>query len=129
MKYDNIINYNYTGSKRKNKMSLEERSAQFSSFQALEGYSDDVKETERITQDMKYLDESLIEEINNKIKYVYENNILAEYTYFIKDNKKSGGHYNKIVDYIKKIDTINSKIVLKNGEIINFIDIVDVYIK
>ena len=74
----------------------------------------------------KYLDESEIEIINNKINYAYENNLLAEYTYFIKDKKKEGGNYKKVKDYIKKIDIVNSKIYLKNNITLNFEDIVNI---
>ena len=126
MKYDDIIYYNYTGSKRKNKMSLEDRAARFAPFQSLEGYVDYVRETERLTKAQKYLDENEIEVLNNKIKYIYDNNVKAEYTYFVKDKRKDGGSFKKINDYIKKIDIINSKIYFKNNEYLNFEDIVDV---
>ena len=126
MKNEDIINYNYTGSKRKNKMSLEDRSAQFAPFQSLEGYTDDVKETERLTNKEKYLDEEEIEKINNKIKYIYDNNIEAKYTYFVKDKRKDGGYYKEIKGYIKKIDIINNQIYLKDNEVLNFDNIVDI---
>ena len=126
MKYEDIIYYNYTGSKRKNKMSLADRSAQFAPFQSLEGYTDYVKETERLTKKQKYLDETEIEMINNKIKYIYDNNLPATYTYFVKDKFKDGGNYRKIKDYIKKIDIINSKIYFKNNESLNFEDIIEI---
>ena len=128
MKYEDIIYYNYTGSKRKNKMSLSERSAQFAPFQSLEGYTDYVKETERLTKKEIYLDESEIEAINNKINHIYENNILACFTYFVKDKYKDGGSYKQIEGFIKKIDVINNKIYLKSNEVLDFKYIVDVNI-
>ena len=118
MKYEDILYYNYTGSKRKKKMSLDDRSAQFAPFQSLEGYTDYVKETERLTKNQKYLDETEIEMINNKIRYIYDNNKEAEFTYFVKDKRKDGGSYKKIKSFIKKIDIINSKIYFKNGEVV-----------
>ena len=126
MKIDDIINYNYTGSKRKKKMSLYERSAQFAPFQSLEGYTDDVKETERLTKKEIYLDETSIEEINNVIKYIYDNNLIAEITYFIKDKRKDGGNYNKITGYIKKIDVINKQIILKDNSKIDIESVINV---
>ena len=126
MKYEDIINYNYTGSKRNKKMSLYDRSAQFAPFQSLEGYMDDVKETERLTKKEIYLDEASIEEINNKIKYIYDNNILSEFTYFIKDKYKSGGSYEKISGYIKKIDLIEKQIILKDNTKINIKNIINI---
>jgi len=128
MNYDDIINYNYIGSKRKNKMTLYERSAQFSSFQALEGYTDTIKESERLTNGKIILDEEKISEINDKIRYIYDNNLKGEYIHFIKDIKKDGGKYIKTRGYIKNIDLINKRIIFKNNEIICLNNIIDVNI-
>lgn len=50
-KYDDIINLPHYVSKRHPQMSIEERSAQFASFAALKGYSDVIKETEKMTNE------------------------------------------------------------------------------
>ena len=126
MKYEDIIYYKYNGSKRKNKMSLSDRSAQFAPFQSLDGYTDDVKETERITKEEIYLDESSVEEINNKIKYIYDNNLFSEITYFVKDKYKSGGNYKKINGYIKKIDLIEKQIILKDNTKLDIKNIINI---
>lgn len=125
MKYDDIINYNYKGSKRGH-MSLYDRSAQFSSFQALEGYMDDVKETERITQDKIYLDEYEEEALNNKILLCFNNRVESTITYFIKDTRKNGGSYNKVKGIIKKIDSINEILELESKTKISIKDIISV---
>ncbi len=44
-KYDDIINLEYHKSQKRPQMSLYERSAQFASFSALNGYEEAVKET------------------------------------------------------------------------------------
>lgn len=121
--YDDIINYNYQG---KYHMSLYERSAQFSSFQALEGYLDDVKETERITNEKIYLSDDKREELNRKLIYLYTNGLEGTYSYFIKDNKKSGGKYNTVNGIIKKIDLIDDEIVLYNNIKIHMSDLMEV---
>ncbi len=43
--YSDIINYPYKGSRRPNKMSQQNRGAQFSPFAALTGYEDAVEDT------------------------------------------------------------------------------------
>ena len=48
-KYDDIINLEHPTSKKHPRMSLENRSAQFAPFSALEGYEDAVSEEARIT--------------------------------------------------------------------------------
>ena len=85
--YDDIINLPHHVSIKYPKMSLEARSAQFSPFSALTGYSDAIKETERLTSKKKILDEEqkcLLNEklqiLNSKIK----NKPSIIITYFIK---------------------------------------------
>ena len=87
---------NYTGSKRHKHMSLYERSAMFSAYQALEGYMDSVKETERLTNKRIELTEEEKEIINNKILYLFNNDLEGNFIYFVKDSRKSGGSYQEI---------------------------------
>ena len=101
----------------KHRMSLYERSAQFSSFDALEGFSDAVGESERITSKKIILDEDKKEMLNRKLAILFNNKIEGKFIYFEKDNKKSGGTYKKIIGVIKKIDFINKQIILFNGKI------------
>ena len=124
--YDDIINYNYTGSKRVKHMSLYERSAIFSAYQALEGYMDSVKETERLTSSKKELTEEEKEIINNKIFNLYINDLEGTFVYFVKDNKKKGGSYQEIKGKIKKIDEINMNIILTSKIILNINDIINI---
>ena len=124
--YDDIINYNYTGSKRVKHKSLYERSAIFSAYQALEGYMDSVKETERLTSSKKELTEEEKEIINNKIFNLYINDLEGTFIYFVKDNKKKGGSYQEIKGKIKKIDEINMNIILKIKKILNINDIINI---
>ena len=48
-KYDEIINISHFDPVNHKRMSIMERAAQFSSFAALTGYSESVKETARLT--------------------------------------------------------------------------------
>ena len=43
--------------------------------------------------------------------------------YFLKDDKKSGGKYVNVTDFVKKIDTNNMLVYMRNGTIISFDDI------
>lgn len=128
--YDDIINLPHYQSKTHKPMSKEARAAQFAPFAALTGHEAAVKETERLTEDKKYIDEnfkSILDEkmldIQNKIK----SEPLVTITYFVPDTKKDGGKYVTITDYIKKIDTYERLIVLKNKTKIKFQDIIDIY--
>ena len=126
-KYDNIINYNYV--MKHKRMSMNNRAAQFAPFSALTGYSDLIKEKGRITtekvdllEDNQNILDLKLQIINNEIS----NKPRVSITYFIKDNKKTGGKYETVSDYIKRIDFTNQFIVLSNKIKINITDIVEI---
>lgn len=128
-KYDDIINLEHHVSKVHKQMSLENRSAQFAPFAALTGYEDEVKETERITEEKIEINEEArnildakINLIQNKIKEHPKITII----HFIPDNKKKGGKYQSITENIKKIDTYNKFIILDNDIKISIDEIIDI---
>ena len=111
-KYDDIIDMPHHISKTRKRMSLEDRSAIFAPFQALEGFGADIYEAERITSKKMIIDENKQEILNQKILYLFNNKLEGTFTYFLKDKKKDGGSYKKITSHIKKIDYINQELVL-----------------
>ena len=124
-KYDDIINMSRPKSKRPS-MSIEARAAQFAPFSALVGYEESIMETSRITNEKHVLSQSKIDNINDKLNEIKSNNIKRiKITYFIKDQKKSGGEYSTKEISIKKIDDYNKKIIT-NYEIISFEDIFEI---
>lgn len=128
--YDDIINLPHHISKTHIPMSTEARAAQFAPFAALTGHDAAVKETERLTENKKFIDEnfkSLLDETLLKIQAKIKSQPLVSITYFVPDNKKDGGKYNTITEHIKKIDTSEKKIVLIDKTKIKFQDILDIY--
>ena len=126
-KYDDIINLPHHESKTRPRMSLEARSAQFAPYDALEGYSESVSETERLTSKKIILDEERKEILNNKLNIIKSyGDIEVTITYFVKDMKKSGGSYKNINGFIKKIDMYNQMIVLKDSTKIPLNEIIDI---
>lgn len=127
--YKDIINYDYKGPKNHQRMTRENRAAQFASFRALTGYEDNLKEARRIVDSKIILNEDKKEELDKKL-----NNILKDLTkkikltFFIKDLNKSGGFYKTIETKIKKIDTINKEIILINNIKIKMENILDINI-
>lgn len=110
------------------KMSLEQRSSIFSSFDCLKGYKDDLKEKERITLDKIILSEEKKEIINYKLHEVYTSSSEAEFIYYIKDSKKNGYNYKSIIGTIKKIDLIQKEIVFTSNKKIPINNIIDINI-
>lgn len=131
MKYEDIINLPHHVSKRRPRMSLYERSAQFAPFDALEGYMESVKETARITSKKIILTEEETIKLNEKLNII-ESKIntrpLVKVTYFLKDKKKDGGEYKNIKNNIKKIDIINSQIIFIDNLKLLLSDIINIEI-
>ena len=65
--YDDIINMEHHVSKTHPRMSMENRAAQFAPFSALKGYNESIKETSRITESKKELDDYIKLELSDKI--------------------------------------------------------------
>ena len=115
--YDDIINLPHHKSKIHKPMSMENRAAQFSPFSALTGYEDAIKETGRITDIRKNIDDNIKVELDYKLSLLkndIKNNPKASITYFIKDDKKIGGKYVTITGRITKIDLNKSIIIIDN---------------
>ena len=113
-KYDEIITIPHFDPVNHKRMSIEERSAQFSPFAALTGYSDSIKETTRLTNQKIELSEDIKYEIDMKLQLI-ESHIKEKpevsIIYFVKDKKKSGGSYDEYKGIIRRIDKVNSKII------------------
>lgn len=128
-KYDEIINIEHFNPKNHKRMSIMERSAQFSPFAALTGYSESVKETARLTKGRIELSEDMKYEIDNKLQliedYIKEKPEVSV-LYFIKDKKKSGGDYIEYTGIIRRIDKVNGKIIFVDKTIIELKDIIDI---
>lgn len=128
-KYDDIINLPHYVSAERPHMSRSARAAQFAPFAALTGYDDEIKETARYTDSKADIDEYVKEEINTvllllkeKISELPE----AKITYFIPDERKSGGKYVTIKEKIKKIDEFTMSIFLVSGKEISINDIYEI---
>ena len=126
--YDDIIDVEYPFDLGHPRMSLYDRSSQFMPFSALVGYKEAVVETARITEDRIILDEETKEILNNKLNLIKSKLFLkpnVNITYFVPDNKKTGGSYVNAFGCVKKIDLYKSVVYIgdKKISIDNIIDI------
>lgn len=95
-KYEDILHLSHPEPKKHQRMSLENRAAQFSPFTALIGHNEAIKETERLTDRKIELEEDAITDINRTLIWLKDNiNIKPEVivTYFVPDYRKSSGKY------------------------------------
>lgn len=125
--YNNIINLPHHVSKRHPQMSRHDRAAQFSAFAALTGYEDAVRETARLTGSKIELDDdakALLDIKFSILKDNIKNEPTISVTYFVPDEKKSGGEYVTISCVLQKIDELSRKLILTDGTIISIDDII-----
>ncbi len=131
-KYDDIINMPYKKSTKRPQMSMYDRAAQFSSFAALTGHSEAIKETARLTDKKTELNEEQMADLNNKIAFICENiktQPQITVTYFIPDEKKSGGMYLTEQVSVKKINMTEKTFTTTDNRDILFEDVESILLK
>ena len=128
-RYDDIINLPHHTSVVHPRMSDMNRAAQFSSFEALNGFGDEIDETGRFTDSKTDIDENSKDILDEKLHIIISRLELhpeVSITYFIDDAKKSGGAYHTVKGCIKKIDSYNKTIVFTDGLSISIDSIKDI---
>ena len=120
--YSAIINQPYIKSKRHPPMSIYDRSAQFSPFDALTGHKEKIIEKERLTEERRELDDSQKVLIDQQIHELTKGDSI-EIIHFIPDSTKKGGKYLTTTSNFKKIDEYTREIILMDGSRIKLEDI------
>ena len=118
IKYDDIISLPHHTSLTRPRMAMIEHAAQFSPFAALTGYDAAVKETARLTEDWVELDEYQKSALNDRLQILQErlsNTPVISITYFVPDERKSGGAYCTETGIIKKIDYYERAVIMRSG--------------
>ncbi|WP_024859090.1 hypothetical protein [Ruminococcus albus] len=113
-------------------MSMSDRAAQFSPFAALVGYDDAVAETARLTDSRTVMTEDEMSELNDNLNRLLDS--LDEQpeisvTYFVPDEKKSGGKYVEKVGVVRIFDSYSQELVFKDRFRINIQDIFKIEFK
>ena len=128
-KYDSIINLPHYELKYHKRMSIDNRAAQFSAYDALTGYKEIVKETARLTKSKKELSEDNKNDIDSKLhiikKYINEKPKITV-VYFKKDMRKTGGNYLEYTNIVKRIDDIEKVIIFMDKTKIKIENIIDI---
>lgn len=127
--YQDIINLKHHVSKKRPQMPMSDRAAQFAPFAALTGYEENIKEATRLTDKRIEIDEEKKLVLNDKLQIIL-NNIKekpeATFTYFIYDEKKSGGKYIDITKPVKKINIVEGYVTLTDKTKIPIEEIIDI---
>ena len=126
--YDDIINTEYPFELEHIRMSINDRAAQFSAFQALSGFEAAIQETARSTDEQVELDEFLKEVLDAKLRHIREKAYkqpLIQIEYFLPDAKKDGGKYMTVLERVKRIDEHTQLVQTVSGLNIPIKDIYD----
>ena len=127
--YDDIIHLPHHVSKTRPQMSMQDRAAQFSPFAALTGYDAAILETGRLTEDKLELGEETQVILDRKQRYLAEiidTKPEITVTYFVPDEKKSGGAYSTVTGFLKRIDEYERVLMLTDGRKIQLDAIFDI---
>lgn len=130
--YDDIIALPHPEPRTHPRMSLHDRAAQFSPFAALTGHSAAIAETGRLTDSRITLDESEMARVDAALQRLQEllpQEPMASITYFVPDERKAGGSYQTITGVVRRIDTVNSVLLLTDRREIPIADIFDITIE
>ena len=128
-KYDDIINQTHPTSLKHPRMPLSDRASQFSPFAALTGHEAAVEETVRLTDEQVFLTDDFIARLNAKLNMIAENigtGQVVSITYFVPDEKKSGGAYVTHSGTVKKIDEYEHTVIMTDNTVIPIDDISDI---
>ena len=130
--YSDIIDMPRPEPKRHTRMPVGARAAQFAPFAALSGYASVIEEISRHTEEKPNLDESVKQKINRRLlslKKHPDRFRTVRIEYFLPDKKKSGGSFETAAGQVEKVDEAAQKLILSDGTIIPFDDILDIKIR
>lgn len=128
-KYAGIMNLPHHVSPTRLQMPISDRAAQFSPFAALTGYAGVIRETARLTDRKIELDETMLTALNElNERYQLLLSVLdaepeVEITYFVPDERKSGGAYRTVSGVVKKADEFARRLALTDGTVIPMEDV------
>ena len=115
--YPDIIDHPHWQSPVRPHMSLYDRAAQFSAFDALAGYSDMIREEQRITDEQVHPEGYELEVLNQKLSLIADalrsgRHPELSFSVFVPDEHKAGGRYETVFGSVKKIDPAARKVIL-----------------
>ena len=130
-KYDDIIELPHPTSQNHPRMSLHDRAAQFSPLAALTGHHAAITETGRLTDRRIELDESEIARVDAELQHLQEllpDRPTVSVTYFVPDERKSGGSYQTVTGEVKRIDVVGGVIQRTDRQCIPIADVFSIEI-
>ena len=116
-RYDDIIDLPHHRSCVHPHMSMHDRAAQFAPFAALTGHEEAIKETARLTEKRTELSADAKQRLNEKLLEAAESagsGRRFRFTYFVPDERKSGGAYVTVSAGVRKVDPASGLVLLED---------------
>ena len=126
--YDDMICLPHPTSEKHPRMPMASRAAQFSAFAAVAGHGAAIQETARHTDQKPELTEDEKAVLDEKLRLLVDTGREAVFTYFLPDEKKSGGSYLTVSGAVKRVDLWKHCIALVDGITIPIENILDIEI-
>ena len=119
--YEDIIHLPRHVSAVHPQMGRQERAAQFAPFAALTGHDAALRETRRLTDREMELSEDekrVLDETQQQILELLPLRPTVSVTYFVPDERKSGGAYETVEKPVRRIDAVARTMHMTDGQII-----------
>ena len=119
--YGDIIDLPHHQSATRPHMSLHDRAAQFAPFAALSGYEEMVDEEARLTEREISLGDAELDTLDRQFRRLSEmlsagQRPAVSVLIFIPDQHKSGGRYETVTGYARRLDPVEKKLILLSEE-------------
>ena len=121
--YDDMLHLPHPEPKKRQRMSIHDRAAQFSPFAALTGYEAVIQETGRVTDREFELAEDgkrMLDEALRALEARLEEKPEITATWFVPDERKSGGAYRTASGRIRNLDRTRQWVQMEDGTRIPF---------
>ena len=128
--YEDILYLEHPTSKNHPRQPRSARAGQFSPFDALTGYKEIIKETSKIKEIKKEIEEESKQELDYIIQKILKQNMKTKIriTYYKKEKNNMNGKYEIQVGFFHKIDTIKQVLELRDKIKIPIKDIIKIEI-
>ncbi len=127
--YRDILNHPRPISTKHRPMAREARAAQFAPFAALTGYDAAVNEEARLTDSRLERSDEQNDTLNRVLATLADSirdKPTIAVTYFIPDEKKTGGCYTTIHGRLRRIDTLSACLIFADKRTVPLADILEI---
>jgi len=124
--FEDIISLPHHVSPTRPRMKRIDRAAQFAPFAALNGHSEAMRETVRLTQPRIDLSEDSRLELDRKQSFLSSlHTPPLRVTFFVPDARKDGGHYTSYTGKLKRVIPEQRVMVMEDGTLIRLDDVIE----